>query len=217
MVLSDPNGVTTMSDDKVNPHEPPIDRSQPVDVLVRTKKAPHKRLCAFLIDCYILVIIFGITMIIATAGIDPPGLLLSVWILAPAYLLLRDALFHGKSIGKCIVGLRVVDIEGQPCNLWRSGLRNLILIAPIVILGQFVENVPPNIGPVFVAACLLVYFYEYLLVWLSKDQRRLGDRMAGTKVQDIKPDRPDWWFLLFSILLIFVVPPVVSFILGMVL
>ena len=81
-------------------------------------------------------------------------------------------------------------MEGQPCDFPKSGLRNLIFVVPV--LSEIVE---------------------YVAMLRSNEARRLGDRMAGTKVQDIRPNRPDWWFLLFSILvvvLLFFVGPSVT-------
>ena len=116
-------------------------------------------------------------------------------------------------IGKYIVGLKVVDMEGQPCDLRRSGLRNLILVVPLVIfdivnrLSESVESAldDSNIqiylsGLIFVA--LLVDVIEYFAMRSSKEQRRFGDRMAGTIVQDLKPGRSDWWFFVFTILIV---------------
>ncbi len=205
-----------MNADSPDPHGSPSPDIQTDDVQVGTKRVPNKRICAYLIDIFIINLVYSVlTGVIA--GI--PDIALSLLLIA--YLLIRDALVHGQSIGKYAVGLRVVDMKGQPCDLRKSGLRNLIFIVPVLIFGIVsllpgpVENSPdvPNIplyiyGLIFIAVAVDVI--EYFVMRASKWERRLGDRMGGTKVQDLRPDRPDWWFLLFSILVVvlfFVVGP----------
>jgi uncharacterized RDD family membrane protein YckC len=102
-----------------------------------------------------------------------------VWfIVFLAYFLTRDALFNGQSLGKLLTGLRVVDLEGNKCTLQRSSLRNIIFIVPVIS-----------------------YIVEYFVMVSTKDERRLGDIIAKTKVEDNRPNIKDGWFLLFSILL----------------
>ncbi len=102
-------------------------------------------------------------------------------------------------------------MEGQPCNFRRSGLRNLIFIVPMLLFGiqsLLSEPIESTVNtadiPVYIYGLIFitlsVYVIEYFVMRASKWERRLGDRMAGTRVLDIRPNRPDWWFLLFSIL-----------------
>ena len=197
-----------MNTDSPEPHESPSPDIQTDDIQVGTKRVPNKRVCAYLID--IIIINLAYNVLTAVIAVIPD---ISFVLLLIAYLLFRDALVHGQSIGKYAVGLRVVDMEGQPCDLRRSVLRNLIFIVPVLIFGIMsllleplesspdIPNVPLYIyGLIFIAAAVDVI--EYFVMRASKWERRLGDRMAGTKVQDIKPDRSDWWFFLFSILIV---------------
>ena len=197
-----------MSTDDSDPHGSPSPDIQADDILVETKRVPNKRVCAFLIDLLIINLAFSVLTAVI-AGIPD----ISFSLISIVYLLVRDALVHGQSLGKYAVGLRVVDLEGQPCDLRRSGLRNLIFIVPVLIFGilsllsEPVEYTPdvPDIplyiyGFIFIAVAVDVI--EYFVMRASKWERRLGDRMAGTKVQDLRPDRRDGWFLLFSILVV---------------
>ena len=208
-----------MNTDRSDPHESPSPDIQSDDTQVGTKKVPNKRVCALLIDFLIINLAYSV---LSAVGAGLPDVALSL--LLVTYLLVRDALLRGQSVGKYVVGLRVVDMEGQPCNLRRSGLRNLIFIIPPVIFGivgllsesvesaQNVHDIPLYVsGLMFIA--LSIYVIEYIVMQRSSEARRLGDRMAGTKVQDIRPDTPDWWFFLFSILvvvLLFFVGPSVT-------
>ncbi len=209
-----------MNTDSTDPHETPSPDIQAGDIQVGTKKVPNKRVCALLIDVFVINLAYSV---LSAVGAGLPDVVLSLLLIA--YLLVRDALLRGQSIGKYVVGLRVVDMEGKPCNLRRSGLRNLIfIIPPVVIFGIVVQlsesvesaqNVPDMPPYVFglITIALFIYVIEYMVMQRSSEARRLGDRMAATKVQDIKPDRSDWWFFLFSILvvvLLFFVGPSVT-------
>ncbi len=163
-----------MNTDSPDPHESPSPDTQTDDIRAGTKKVPNKRVCAFLIDIFIINLAYSV-LIAVIAGVPD----FALYLLLIAYLLVKDALVHGQSIGKYVVGLRVVDMEGQPCDFSKSGLRNLIFIVPV--LSEIVE---------------------YIVMQRSSEARRLGDRMAGTKVQDVRSDRPDWWFFLVSILVV---------------
>lgn len=79
-------------------------------------------------------------------------------ILTGIYVLIKDG-FKGRSLMKRAVGLKVVSIKtGNTCNVKQSMLRNIILFIPF---GALVE----------------LTMMEY-----TKDMRRLGDKIAGTKV-----------------------------------
>ena len=55
------------------------------------------------------------------------------WVGAAAYWLLRDALFDGQSVGKRVMGLRVVVLpDHRRCGPRESALRNLLWLVPIV-------------------------------------------------------------------------------------
>ena len=208
-----------MNTENPESHESQTPDIQTDDVQVETKRVPNKRICAYLIDIFIIDLAYSAVASVISGVPD-----ISLSLLLIAYLLVRDALIHGQSIGKYAVGLKVVDMEGQPCDFRRSGLRNLIFVIPMLLFG--IENLLSEpIESTVTAADIPVYMYglifitlsvyivEYFVMRSSKEQRRLGDRMAGTKVQDVRPDRPDWWFFLFSILvlvLLFFVGPSVT-------
>lgn len=51
---------------------------------------------------------------------------ITLWI---GYFLFSDGLNEGRSIGKLIVGTRVVDVRtGDSCSFWQSFLRNIFYI-----------------------------------------------------------------------------------------
>lgn len=134
---------------------------------VKAKADLGKRFVAALIDG-ILVAVVGL---IPVAG----------GIIGAAYYLLRDGLdlefMDRRSIGKKVMKLRPIRLDGQPVELVDSVKRNIPLaIAPILaiipILGWIAAAF---IGPIIV-------LIEAILVLVDNEGRRIGDKIANTKV-----------------------------------
>lgn len=90
--------------------------------------------------------------------------------------LLRDVLFGGTSPGKRLVGLRVVHPGADaPPRPFAALLRNV----PLVLAG-------------------LGWLVEIFAAYRNDDKRRLGDRIADTRVVDVDPGlRTKPWTLIF--------------------
>lgn len=92
------------------------------------------------------------------------------------YLLISDGLFDGRSLGKKIIGLRVILIEkDRGCSFRESIIRNL----PFGI-GYILFSIP-WIGWIFP---LLIFAFEGLLIIGSETGARIGDELAKTQVMD---------------------------------
>lgn len=131
-----------------------------------------RRFVAALIDSFIvgLLSIFaiipysiGLTKILSYYSSDEAGgyfLVAAVLFLIPMiYQLLKDGMFNGQSIGKKAMGLRTITVETkEPCSIGKSVIRNLI--------SALVSFVP----------------IEPILVLVTNDGRKLGDKAAGTIV-----------------------------------
>jgi uncharacterized RDD family membrane protein YckC len=90
------------------------------------------------------------------------------------YLLISDGLFEGRSIGKLLIGLRVVSATGdEPCSVKESIMRNALLGAGLMLYKL------PWIGWIFI---ILVSVLEFLILLGSKNGMRLGDELAKTIV-----------------------------------
>ncbi len=91
-----------------------------------------------------------------------------------AYILISDGLFDGRSIGKMLIGLRVVSATGsEPCSVRQSIIRNALLGAGLLLYKL------PWIGWIFLVCISAV---EFLILLGSKNSMRLGDELAGTAV-----------------------------------
>ena len=91
-----------------------------------------------------------------------------------AYLLISDGLFDGRSLGKKLIGLRVVAEDTQtPCTFRSSILRNSTL----------------GIGFLFIKiswlgwiAVAIVSIFEFIMLLGNTRGMRLGDELAKTVV-----------------------------------
>ena len=106
-------------------------------------------------------------------------------IIGAAYILLRDgfniSFMDRRSLGKKLLKLRPTTLDGSPVDLVVSMKRNwvfavgpLLMIFPIVgwILGSIIG--------------LVLGIIEIILVLTDPEGRRMGDKMANTKVIEVE-------------------------------
>lgn len=81
-------------------------------------------------------------------------------ILGWIYFFIKDALFDGRSVGKKLIGIKVVTEDGASLagNWGASIIRNVIFIVPLIV------------------------FVELFLICTDKEARRLGDKIGKTRV-----------------------------------
>lgn len=109
----------------------------------------RRRLGAWVID---LLLIIGVQVMAPVIG---P-------VVGMTYLVLRDGLFDGQSVGKRIMGLKVVSDETGRGRWAASAMRNVLWVIPVVNLAYAVTGL-------------------YAL-WHDADGRHWGDRLASTRV-----------------------------------
>ncbi len=96
------------------------------------------------------------------------------WIIGTVYILLRDGLFGGESLGKKILGLKTINLEkNQNANFVDSILRNLTLAFAYILM------LIPVIG--WIAAPIIIII-EALFILSDEKGIRFGDRLANTQV-----------------------------------
>ena len=114
-----------------------------------------------------------------------PGLT-SIGILASlTYLLISDGLFHGQSVGKRLVGIKVI-VEREDgglldCRFHESLVRN-IPFALTVVLGSFLV-----LWFLFLPLAIIIVAGEAYFAYADEKGLRIGDVFAGTMVVDVKP------------------------------
>ena len=86
-------------------------------------------------------------------------------LLAIAYLILRDGVWNGRSVGKAVLSLRVIRSDGGAAiGLVDSLKRNLLFVIPLV------------------NAAVSASVFEAVNLYFDDEKLRLGDRLAGTRV-----------------------------------
>ncbi|HTP41239.1 MAG TPA: RDD family protein [Nitrospiria bacterium] len=100
------------------------------------------------------------------------------------YLLIADGVMPGRSLGKAVIGLRVVAADGRPAGLRESILRNLPFGVAMLLAAI------PWVGWLLAVAVVVL---EGLLVVGNDRGRRLGDEAAQTHVVNARSERSiDW-------------------------
>ena len=91
-----------------------------------------------------------------------------------AYLLISDGLFDGRSLGKKLMGLRVVSADTQaPCTFRSSILRNSTLCIGFIFIKL------SWVGWITVA---IVSIFEFIILLGNSRGMRIGDELAKTVV-----------------------------------
>jgi uncharacterized RDD family membrane protein YckC len=125
------------------------------------------RFVAFLIDS-IVFLILGYVMAALTGGTTADGFGLQgvpffiFSLLSFLYYWLMET-YLGGTLGKLVLGMRVIMEDGEPVTLTASLVRNLLRI---------VDGLPG----------FLPYLLGAIFIWTSPAKQRLGDRLAKTYV-----------------------------------
>jgi uncharacterized RDD family membrane protein YckC len=111
---------------------------------------------------------------------DVPRLILGASVLVGAWLILLAVQVwmlatRGQSIGKRLLGIRVVKLDGSPAGLTGAWVMREALITAIGMFAGFI----PFIGPILLRPAFHVT--DWCLIFCD-DQRCLHDKLAGTKV-----------------------------------
>ena len=134
-----------------------------------------KRAIAVIIDAVIAVVV----------GLIP----IAGGIVATAYWLVRDGLdlefMDHRSIGKKVMKLRPVTLDGQPLDIatsikrnWMFGLGGIAQFFGMTIIGLVIA-IPLGI------IAFVLGIIELVLVLTDAESRRMGDKMAGTRVIEV--------------------------------
>ncbi len=137
------------------------------------RAALSARFLAFLLD---LIIVFVMTMI------PWVGAIMGVF-----YWLLRDGLpfdfMDHRSIGKTVLKIRPIGRHGERVSVPASVRRNWILaIGALPWVLDLLPFIKKTLLPWLLLLCVVLLIIEGILVLISRDRRRLGDRLAQTCV-----------------------------------
>ena len=151
------------------------------EVATAAKAETSKRLLAYVVDLIVAGIAAGIVGIFSHALGS---------LAAATYLLLRDGLdlqyMQGRSLGKHVMGLAPVRLDGGPMDIETSMRRNW----PLAISGLLQASIviPALVWIGSLVGTILV-LYEAYRVMTDPAGRRWGDDMAGTCVVEAPVQR----------------------------
>lgn len=132
------------------------------------------RFLAQLIDLFVALALFYVGRRLAPAWGHLAG---------AAFFLVKDSLGGGQSIGKRIVGTRVVEETiGLPGGLRESFLRNFPFALALALMGS------PWLWLFFLLLALPWCLFEAGLVIFLPTGVRLGDIVANTSVDEVRDD-----------------------------
>lgn len=150
---------------------------------------PFRRLPAYVVDILVryaimLCIAISLWLMIGLLAIEILGafavgaILVSYFLISWFYGASMETYFNGRTVGKWMFGIRVIDVEGCPITGRRAIIRNLLRVAdlaPMAALPQLAMDMPP------------VFFIPTGIVGLisvicTRRMQRLGDIAAGTMV-----------------------------------
>ena len=84
-----------------------------------------------------------------------------------------ETYFNGRTVGKWITGIRVIEVDGRPVTGRGALLRNLLRIADLAPM-YAISNVSPDVPPIYMIPTGMVA----LLSAADPAMQRLGDLAA---------------------------------------
>jgi len=160
----------------------------PFNIDLEFQTAPFgRRLLAWLIDIVVICLYYYIMMRFVldisrhSDNMAASGELFLVVIPVLVYQPLMEILFNGQSLGKKVMGIKVMDVNGlepttgQYITRWMLSVGNLFMyVVPYIIL----------LSPVLFVFFLVFYLPDVISVAVSAKSQRLSDLAAGTVVID---------------------------------
>ena len=143
--------------------------------VITTEKVPFtyrvaglgSRFLAWLVDAGMIVILgtagfcAGIVLETGREGMGMALILLWLFALTWGYFLLFEWLWHGQTLGKRLLGIRVIQWQGTSVTFYQSAIRNILRV---------VDSLP------------IFYALGFCVAACNRESRRLGDIAAGTLV-----------------------------------
>ncbi len=108
-------------------------------------------------------------------------------LIGAAYMVSRDGLelsfMPQRSVGKSIMKLKPVQLDGKPMDLQASVMRNWMFgLGPIIGILAFIPFLGWMLIPLVSLLALILVIVEVVLVFQDENGRRFGDKLANTQV-----------------------------------
>lgn len=150
----------------------------------------HKRMFAWMIDVT-LAIIYIILLNAFAKNEVPNWVLYLLELLIPLYPLIMELTFNGQSVGKKILGIRVINETGGNASPVQFIIRWLLRVGDIYVF-VLLYLLASTLGTAYSGAPVEALFLlglvitDILCVIINKKSQRLGDMAAGTLIIDLR-------------------------------
>lgn len=148
-----------------------------------------RRVGAFVIDALLLGAVgaaLGALAFDALAALGPWGRAVGFALAWPYFGLMNSRIGGGRTVGKRLLGLRTVGLNGEPLSHGRGLLRGAVVAVPMFLNGAVADPDLLQVLPLVMLLCLLVFGVGlglvYLLVFNRPSRRSLHDWAAGSVV-----------------------------------
>ena len=173
-----------MSSDQLNPDQLNIDTPELVDIEMPLAGI-GSRFIALLVDYLIwgaAALVLGVPTIVILANLEAFSkvsaqwgvalVIFAVFLVHWGYFTLFEAFWNGRTPGKRVARIRVIQRSGRAIGLFESMARNLV---------RFVDQFP------------FIYAVGVITMFVTRQHQRLGDLAAGTLVvRDREQEPPSW-------------------------
>jgi uncharacterized RDD family membrane protein YckC len=147
----------------------------------------HKRLFAWIID--VVVVFIYVIVMLKILSHAPNWLIIIAMLFIPAYPLAMELSMNGQSIGKKLLGIRVINEDGgnatpiQFIIRWLLRISDLLIVYIIYLIILYGPSIFGGMESIFIF-CLIIT--DILCVIITKKSQRLGDIAAGTILIDLR-------------------------------
>ncbi|OYP31718.1 RDD family protein [Rhodopirellula sp. MGV] len=152
---------------------------------------PFRRLPAYLIDFAVRwFVVIAVWLALAIAGglmsflssfsgpLSQAFFMIGIFAINWFYGTIFEAYFNGRTIGKWMCGIRVIQVDGRPITPRSALLRNLLRVAdlaPAASLSMFDPELPPQL-------VIPSGIVGLVTMMMTQRMQRMGDLAAGTMV-----------------------------------
>ncbi len=166
--------------------------STPFNINLEFEIAPfQKRLFAYLIDLVIMCAYSRLAVFIIIDILNNGGegyFALSIFLICMPMALynpLMEIFFQGQSLGKKVLNIRVISLEGGEPNIGQYIVRSIFRVWEwILYFGVFAFSTFEFVWQILFSCILGIIVV--VIVAISKNNQRLGDMAAGTAIVDSK-------------------------------
>lgn len=163
-----------------------------------------QRIAAYIINNAIWFVLMFIMGFVWAALVGKPTnadtVKLGMWVIAVSitYLVIQVILMSrdGQSIGKKIMGIKVIDANGETAGFVRFFLLREIVFFIVFVVNVIVFSIPLNIvldlnGQYQTIPALIMTIICGMMLYFAKDRRTLQDRLANTYVIKLPENLPE--------------------------